>query len=406
MSTALLLLVALAEPRLSVTTVVEPAEAYVHQPVRVTLRIEYDEKFFRESGVQMFSRELDLPIKIEASWLEGGSGSVSLALNDDVAFATRAGDGVVVIERVVVPDEAGAWELAAPVVRFAFASEFREDFIHGRLPVDRKDVRIEGEPVTIPVLALPAAGRPPSFFGAVGRFDVHAATSTGEVDAGAIFQLIVRIEGEGNLAGFDPPRLTGLTGFHVYGALDDYVDGTRTITYDVAALDPSVGQVPPIPFWYFDPDRRAYRVAESAAIPLRVRGRPEAKQEPSRRPWLVGAGLLVVLIAVLVRLRRRREKDPVHAAAEAFAIDGSFADFLAKLLACAPPAVIGPELASRLEDAGVEAGVAARAAALMEKLVASRYGGDPPGERERAEASAIVETIVGPGKTRVRRRTE
>jgi len=62
----------------------------------------------------------------------------------------------------------------------------------------------------------------------------------------------------------------------------------------------------------------------------------------------------------------------------------AFCEFLAARLGCQLPAVIGTDLAEHLVAAGVPDERAARTAALLDELVAARYGGNaPPSGPER-----------------------
>ena len=67
--------------------------------------------------------------------------------------------------------------------------------------------------------------------------------------------------------------------------------------------------------------------------------------------------------------------------------------YLAARLQCASAAVIAPDLKARLTAAGVPEALAARAAALLEELVAARYGGIAPDHRTEANARALVEEL-------------
>ncbi len=231
----------------------------------------------------------------------------------------------------------------------------------------------------------------------------------------------------------EPPRLEGLEGFHVYGCLDGGGADRRTFTYDLAPVDARVSEIPSIPFPYFDPGPPpAYRVAGTAPIPIRVvapagspesnrdlpsggRGAPGAEEGPGGSTTLILAVLLagVVLGFIAIRFRKgkREEADPrafrLRKASAAFHEDLirpgadpgiALAAFLAAFLDCPPAAVVGPDLAARLATTGVEEKTAAETAALMEALVATRFGGAPVLGGEEA-ARRLVEVIEkNPGK--------
>ncbi|MHC4937976.1 MAG: BatD family protein [Planctomycetota bacterium] len=379
-------------------TRVDKESYFVYEPVSVEVVVRYDAEKFRSQGVQLFPRELDLPVRIEAEWLDGIEGTIlrppqpgglTFALNDEIVAGERA-DGALVIRRTYLPTSPGELIFPAPVLRCATATEFRDDFIHGRMPVDRTDITVEGTERRVLVLPLPAEGRPERFGGAVGRFQVEVESDPGTLDLNEIFKLVLRIEGEGNLAHFDTPRLA-LAGFHVYGSVDDRGERRRSITYDVAPAELGVTQVPPIEFGYFDPAAGEYRSSTTEPIPVRVVG-ATARVEESFWPWYL-AGALALFAAGLLMLRRRREPDAIEKAAAQFHAGKTFEEFLASMLDCPAAAVISPDLADRLCAAGVPGDLAARAAGLVEKRVGARYGGAEPGEPERAEARALVDAI-------------
>jgi tetratricopeptide (TPR) repeat protein len=69
-------------------------------------------------------------------------------------------------------------------------------------------------------------------------------------------------------------------------------------------------------------------------------------------------------------------------------------DYLADRLACEPAAVIGPDLAHRLEAAGVEPDLAAAANRHVEAGVSARYaGGDAPGVLDANTVRDLVERL-------------
>ncbi|MBW2415611.1 MAG: BatD family protein, partial [Deltaproteobacteria bacterium] len=352
MKRALLLLclaaAARAEERAFLETETSRDTYFVNEPFRLKLRIGVDRRFFETHAVQMFSRELDVPVQVQAPWLDELDGTVvrdddarpgrrlSLALNDNVVEAHRGGDHlrdgrpytVLEIERIYVATHPGKLEIAAPQLRFAHATEFKEDFVHGRMALDRRHALVKGQPLTLEIRALPEEGRPPEFTGAVGhRFTVHAEAAPRTLEAGTVLKLVLRIEGEGNLEFFDPPRLDGLAGrFHVYGRIDDKGAARRTITYDVAPLRAAVAEVPAIPFPYFDPrDPAGYRTVRTVPIPLTVQEGATGPAEPPPRkeaprsvlPEVLAATLLAAAVAILLwrRARGRAAQDPGTAAA-------------------------------------------------------------------------------------------
>ena len=418
----LLLLVstaAFAGERAFVETVTTRDTYYVNQPIVVRLRVGIEAEFLKANVVQMFQARLDFPVQVRAPWLKALAGTVvragaepagsSFALNGAVAQARQVVDreyAVLEIERTYLPTRAGELVISAPDMRFAWGTKFVDNFVNGRTATDQRDEVVTGKAVTLKVLPLPPA--PPTFSGAVGRFTVNAETAARTVTTGAMFLLVLRIEGDGNLDQFDTPRLDEFTDFHVYGMIDDRGAVRRTVTYELAALHAGV-IIPAIPLLYFDTSEGKYRTIETQPIPLEVTGEARAKQRDSSEaleaqpepgggfsPWyLIGAALVLALGVVSYRRSKAGPEAPDPAAAFAARADtdlaAAFTEYLAARLACAPAAVIAPNLAQGLETSGVPAELALRCAAMVEGLVAARYGG--AAEDARGAVGALVEEL-------------
>ncbi|MHC4953545.1 MAG: BatD family protein [Planctomycetota bacterium] len=423
-----------AAERVFVETVTSRDSYFLYEPVPVTLRVVFDEAFLRSHGVQMFHYELDVPVQVDAPWVDGLKGAVlregadsagarlTIVLNEAVFEAAEGAAreidgrtyGALEITRVFVPTQPGDLAIPAAKLRFAHAKSFREDFIHGRTPVDQKYTDVASQPATVRILPLPDAGRPSDYGGAVGRFTVRAETSAGAVKAREIFKLTLRIEGAGNLEFIDPPQL-GMKGFHVYGSIDDKGAARRTITYDVAALSGDVSAVPAIAFPYFDPgEPPGYRVARTEPVPLTVHAQPEeqgTRKDPPEKeaetPRAVYAFATVAALAALalglwLRSRRRDRFNPAREAAESLRANSDsrgadladlLSDYLSARLGCPAAAVITPDLADRLVAAGVGRDLATRTAKALEQWVDARYGGAASDDHAGAEAREIVDAL-------------
>ena len=173
-----------------------PRAPYEREALTLRLRVAYDPAFFEAWGTELFRRPLDLPFQVVLPWddedlLPGpsellpvppGEGA-RIALGDDVVTARHAGEtwrdgrrlALLEVTRRYASLPPGPIEIPAPVLRFAYATAFEEDFFGGRRAVDRHDVRREGEPLELERQALPTEGRPAGFLDAVGRFEMEAS---------------------------------------------------------------------------------------------------------------------------------------------------------------------------------------------------------------------------------------
>jgi hypothetical protein len=269
-------------------------------------------------------------------------------------------------------------------------------------------------------------GRPESWTGAVGRFEVAASLDRDLVADGAHLELVVRVTGEGDLQGFAAPRLDALAGFDVVGRLERPAADARVFVYELAPRVTGAVVLEAIEFPYFDPTGDgAWQVARSAALPVTVRGtarsaaadglppllrfdaqtvRDRGPSDPSAPLW--GGLLLPWVVGVLVwarRYLRRRAELPVvrmrrtgrrmlHATAAGQASRGALFEGVAALLDAPTATVVDAGLDARLGARGMDSATARACANLVRELLAEDYGGPPveaAGERVRAIAQAM-----------------
>ncbi len=291
----------------------------VDQPAGVTIRFGIESSFLKENVVQLFRRELDVPVDLRLPWkdaLEGvevvgvaPEGSArSLVVDGAMGAATLAGEEVrggrsfTVFEltRTLVPRALQSFELPGPLMRFVYTTAFRQDFISGRVPVDRHDGFVSGEPLRLHVKLPPA----------------------------------------------DPP---------LAGDRADLVPGVDDI---FGLKEPSFGD---------DPQGASHGgwLTVALSLPLTL------------------AGALLVRLRVRERHRQDPGRARALAASSTFAAsleaDGAdpgeaFAEYLAARLRCPPPAVVGPGLSDRLQRVGVRGKLARRAEDGLRTALAARYG--------------------------------
>jgi hypothetical protein len=413
-----------------VEVVAEPPAPFVGQPVRISVRFGFTADFRRDHVVPLFAHPLEVPVQLELPWIErlegararepasaeGGDAPLRAALNDGVATLRRLPnerrDGRdferFELERAYLPERAGSIAIPAPVLRFAWASQFDDDLLRGRVARDRRVAVVQGRPLEVKVAALPEAGRPPRFAGAVGTLTLRAELAAPAARPDGTIRLVVTIEGEGNLEALATPGFPELEPFHRIGTLEEKSTTKRTITCDLKRRSAATREVPALSFVFFDPKPPAgYRTVETRAIPIEG-GTGAATDSGGPPPSPVasdataatsrgGAALLIVAIAGIallavvvigfVRRRARQAGDPAEArasaAAAAFAerarqpgadLAAALADYLAARLETTPAAVIAPELAARLRARAIAPDLAARAAGALQALVAARYG--------------------------------
>lgn len=431
---------------------------WLGQELRVAFRFGVEESLRSERLVPLFRRELDLQLQLQAPWVSDLPGAIALepggraeqpaealtfALESGEAFARRvpvggAGrEGFASYEftRDYLPERAGQLTLPPAVLRYAYASGFEEDLLGVLVPVDRREGRVESEPRSVRVQALPEEGRPAGFTGAIGSLDVRGEVVPVRLRVGDVMTWTLRISGSTNLDRFELPRITP-EGFRVQSIEDDRAAAgdLRTVRVELCPTTHLVRELPPFSIDWFDPPSR-YRTTSTEPVPLAVtapeaEAEAEAGAEPApassgpptssgalvRRSWVLlggGAGGLLLAFFLLLRARRagsdpadelRRRRLLVEALRErldglpeegpgsALELEQALVDLAAGLTGSTRAGVIGPELASRLADSGVADAPARELAVLIDELVAARFG-EQEVTAARTRASSLVRAI-------------
>lgn len=414
----------------------EPARAFVevqcaadtvwlHQPCELRVLLGIDAEWFRQAAVPLFQRRLDQPFLLQVPWLLGaedravelvpaaaGARTQRIAVGDREVAAVEAGARMVDGRRFELlelryrwlPLAAGTSSIAPVELRYAFATRWEDDFLRGRQPLDRREDSVLSSPLRLAVRALPVAGRPAAFTGAVGEFTVAASTATQTVPVGGEFAVTLTIRGDGDLDRMAPLPPPALPGFHVRGVREGARAAgrasERTFELSVVALRAGAAQLPPIAFAAFSPRAGDYVVHHTAPLPLRVAPLPAGALLPpdvaqlvradqaavraqSAWPWWTYAGATVALLAAgggWWHRRRTRRADAELQAARAD-VDGapergSFERFCARRAGQAHFA--GDATWAALAALGLPAPAVSAARAMHAAFDAARFGGVPP----------------------------
>lgn len=131
---------------------------------------------------------------------------------------------------------------------------------------------------TIKVQSLPEEGKPESFTGAVGDFNLFVSSSKNILNAGESLQVQVRVKGVGNLKLFQLPELKVPAAIEKYDpefkeSISNNLTGMQGEVSDSYTLVPSYKGKYPIPsveFSYFNPSTGKYHTLNSEPIVLQI----------------------------------------------------------------------------------------------------------------------------------------
>jgi hypothetical protein len=237
------------------------------------------------------------------------------------------------------------------------------DDIFGR--AERFTLFTDAPPVDI--LALPEAGKPASFGGAIGDFAMEVTADRQNAKKGEPIMLSVTISGRGNFDRIQAPELPESADWRAYAPEASFqprdegevLRGSKRFDYVLIPQEIGTLNLPPVPFSFFDPDAKDYETLEAppiavtvvpdpnvatptapnsgtaaretTAIPLAAESRPEDRllaldyrpqkirstpENLLRKPgfWLIQGGLGLALIgsAFYLRHQRRLRDEPTY----------------------------------------------------------------------------------------------
>jgi hypothetical protein len=136
--------------------------------------------------------------------------------------------------------------------------------------VEQKDVVLRASAV-LDVAPLPAQGRPATFSGAVGHFELVAAANPTRLRAGEPTTLELRVRGQGSFDRLDTPGVSGSSDWKTYApSVKQADDETKVFTQALVPERAGLTTIPPVAISYFDPDTAHYVTLETKPIAVDV----------------------------------------------------------------------------------------------------------------------------------------
>lgn len=165
---------------------------------------------------------------------------------------------------------------------------FRQ-LLGGRSPFgETKQVAVRTAALALEILPLPKEGRPASFSGAIGQFDIDAVVQNPRPAPGDPATLTVKIGGKGNFKGMGAPLLTETDGWRSYPPTDKFDSsdelsyaGVKSFDYTLIAQEAKEAS-PGAEFSYFDPATAKYATLTTKPLPLHAT--PGSTTNPSSAP--------------------------------------------------------------------------------------------------------------------------
>lgn len=189
---------------------------------------------------------------------------------------------VVLYQALLFPQQTGEIKIGkadfSAVFRVQNRSQVRsifDDFFDSYTDVNKKLV---ANGATINVRSLPLEGKPASFSGSVGRFNLNSTITSTNVKANEPVTIKVVISGTGNLKLLKNPEIKFPESFDVYdpkvdnkfGTNSSGVTGTKTIEYLFIPRHSGVYDIPSAQLSYFDLQDKTYKTLQTPNYRLNV----------------------------------------------------------------------------------------------------------------------------------------
>jgi len=159
-----------------------------------------------------------------------------------------------------------------------FNDSFFQSFFGG---TTEKQITLASEPDGLKVLALPTAGRPAGFAGAVGKFGVGSELSTAKTVAGDPLTLRLKVTGTGNFDRVNSTMLGEVGGWKTYKPTAKFepadsagYSGEKHFEQAVIPIQTGRQIVPALAFSFFNPDTRQYETKLTAPLSVEVSTAP------------------------------------------------------------------------------------------------------------------------------------
>ena len=152
--------------------------------------------------------------------------------------------------------------------------------------MESKELSVRTAPLHLEILPLPKEGRPSSYAGAVGQFDIDALVQNPRPAAGDPVTLTVKIGGKGNFKGMGAPVLTETSGWRSYPPTDKFdssdelsYTGVKSFDFTLIAQEGKHSS-PACEFSYFDPVSSKYVTLTTQPLPLEASPASATTQAP------------------------------------------------------------------------------------------------------------------------------
>lgn len=225
---------------------------------------------------------------------------------------------VILRKTVLYPQKTGKLSIEPLTLDITMQAPTGRRDIFGRVEISNGTKKVSAGAKSITVKALPEAGKPEGFDGAVGSFDFKVKPSKTTLKSGESLQLIVSATGKGNMKLFTLPKPVVPSALEMYDPEHQEnvttplsgMQGAISDTYTIVPQYKGVYSIKPLTFAYFDLNTKTYKTITSEEIKINVLD----GQMPTSGDQIASAGKqAVVKNDQFAFVKAKTELSPIHA---------------------------------------------------------------------------------------------
>lgn len=259
-----------ADDNLYLVADISKTNPYINEPITVVYKL-----YFNPNIGITNSRELNKP-KYNDFWSQNID--IKQFVPEEGMFKGKR-YGVFVLKKIVLyPQKSGKLVIEPLSLDIDVQLPTNRADMFGRVIFTNGNKRVSAGAKTISVKALPEAGKPADFSGAVGKFDFRVTPSKTNLKSGESLDLMVSVTGSGNMKLFNLPKPVVPNSLEMYDPVHDEkvnttlsgMSGKISDKYTIIPQFKGNYPIKPMQFSYFDLGSGKYKTITSPEIMINV----------------------------------------------------------------------------------------------------------------------------------------
>tara|TARA_R110002126_G_scaffold105889_6_gene240502 strand:- start:2202 stop:3950 length:1749 start_codon:yes stop_codon:yes gene_type:complete len=260
-----------AEDNLHLIAEISKTNPYVNEPITVVYKL----YFSNNIGIGGNFRELSKP-KYNDFWSQNID--VKQLMVEESTFKGQPYRYIVLKKVVLYPQKSGKLKIEPLALEINVQLPSNRRDIFGRQLITEEVKSVSAGSKTISVKALPEAGKPDNFSGAVGTFDFKVTPSKTNLKNGESLDLVVSVAGKGNMKLFTLPKPVVPNALEMYDPVHNEdvntslagMSGKIKDSYTIIPQYRGNYPIKPLQFSYFDLSTGKYKTISSPQIVINM----------------------------------------------------------------------------------------------------------------------------------------